>query len=73
LRKRKFIVVKVNWSPENQNEAVLSEYPRISGYPHLFVLDKKGKLLHSEDTGLLESGDHHDHDKVIAFLKEWGS
>ncbi len=68
---KKYIVVKVNFSPENKNEKVLSKYPQISGYPHLFVLEKNGKLLHSQDTGLLESGDHHDRDKVFAFLKKW--
>lgn len=71
LLRRHFIVVKVNFSQENQDEKVLSNYPKITGYPHLFVLDKNGKLLHSQDTGLLESGDHHDHDKVMAFLRKW--
>lgn len=66
-----YVVVKVNFSPENKNEAVLSKYPKISGYPHLFVLDESGKLLHSQDTGLLETGDHHDPEKVITFLKKW--
>ncbi len=64
-----FVVVKVNWSRENKNERVLSAYPRIPGYPHYFVLDAGGKLLHSQDTGLLESGNHHDPAKVLAFLK----
>jgi thioredoxin-related protein len=67
----KYVVVKVNFSPENENQAVLSKYPKIPGYPHLFVLDAKGKLLHSEDTSLLESGNHHDPAKVVAFLKQW--
>lgn len=71
ILKEKYIVVKVNFSPENENKAVLSKYPKINGYPHLFVLDKNGKLLHSQDTGLLETGDHHDPDKVIPFLKKW--
>lgn len=71
ILKEKYIVVKVNFSPENKNEAVLSKYPAIKGYPHLFVLDKDGKLLHSQDTGLLETGDHHDPEKVIPFLKKW--
>ncbi len=66
-----FLVVKVNYSKENKNEKVLSAYPAIKGYPHLFVLDSNGKLLHSQDTGALESGDHHDHDKVLNFLKSW--
>ncbi|MEZ0325532.1 MAG: thioredoxin family protein [Fimbriimonas sp.] len=71
ILKKKFIVVKVNYSQENENKTVLSKYPEIKGYPHLFVLDKNGKLLHSQDTGLLETGDHHDHDKVLAFLTKW--
>jgi thiol:disulfide interchange protein len=66
-----YIVVKVNWSKENKNEKFLSKYPEVKGYPHLFVLDIKGKLIHSQDTGALESGDHHDHDKVFDFLKKW--
>lgn len=35
------------------------------------IIDSKGKLLHSQDTGALESGDHHDRDKVLTFLKKW--
>ena len=68
---KKYVVVKVNYSPEQENTAVLSRYPKVEGYPHLFVLDDKGKLLHSEDTSLLESGDHHDPGKVMAFLRQW--
>jgi thioredoxin-related protein len=66
-----YIVVKVNYSKENKNEKFLSQYPPVKGYPHLFVLNNKGKLIQSQDTGALESGDHHDHDKVLAFLKKW--
>lgn len=71
LLKKNFVVVKVNFSKENENREVLSKYPKISGYPHLFALDKDGKLLHSQDTGLLEEGDHHDRAKVMEFLKKW--
>lgn len=66
-----FVVVKVNFSKDNPNEKFLSQFPVIKGYPHLFVLGPDGKLLHSQSTGELESGDHHDHDKVFAFLKKW--
>ena len=72
LRDKNYITVKVNWSPENKNEAVLSKYPKISGYPHLFVLDEKGALLQSQDTGKLEDGKKsYDLDKFTTFLKEW--
>ncbi|MCX6137179.1 MAG: thioredoxin family protein [Ignavibacteriales bacterium] len=73
--RRNYIVVKINFSKENKNEAFLSKYPAVAGYPHFFVLDSEGKLLHSQDTGALENGSKenpgHDHDKVLAFLKEW--
>lgn len=71
LLKDHYIVVKVNFSPENKNEAVLAKFPPIKGYPHLFVLEKDGKLLHSQDTGELETGPAHDPAKVIPFLKKW--
>lgn len=71
LREKSFIMVKINFSEENRNEQVLSRYPKIPGYPHLFVLDKDGTLLHSEDTSLLEEGKSYNLDKFMAFLKEW--
>lgn len=66
-----FVLVKINFSPDNENQDVLSRYPEIPGYPHFFVLEADGSLLHSQDTGKLETGDHHDPDKMQAFLKEW--
>lgn len=68
-----FVVVKVNYSPENKNEKFLSKYPKFAGYPHLFVLYKDGRFLRSQDTGKLEAGKGYNHDKVLAFLKEWVS
>lgn len=67
----KYVILKVNFSPDNENKEFLAKYPKITGYPHLFVLDAKGKLLHSQDTGLLETGANHDHDKVMTFLNKW--
>ena len=71
LRDRAFVMVKVNYSPENPNAAYLARWPRIKGYPHLFVLGPDGKLLHSQDTGELEAGKGYDRTKVLAFLRAW--
>lgn len=68
---KSYVMLKINYSPENENKAVLVKFPKITGYPHLFVLDSKGKLVHSQDTGLLETGDHHDPAKVKKFLTKW--
>lgn len=65
-----YVVVKVNFSPQNRNEAVLSQWPKVKGYPHLFVLDAGGRLVHSQDTGELEAGKDYDEAKVIAFLEK---
>jgi thioredoxin-related protein len=69
--KTNYVIIKVNYSKENKNEKVLSRYPKVSGYPHLFVLDQKGTLLHSQNTGDLESGKGYDRSKILTFLAAW--
>lgn len=71
FRDANFVWMKVNYSEENQNKPFLSAYPAIKDYPHLFVLDADGNLLHSRPTGELEKGKGYDRAKVFAFLKEW--
>jgi thiol:disulfide interchange protein len=71
LRDASYVWVKVNWSKENKNEALLSRWPRINGYPHLFVLDGDGRVLHSQDTGVLESGRGYDKARFVDFLRSW--
>jgi thioredoxin-related protein len=71
-----YVVVKINVSKENQNKEVLAKYPEIAGYPHIFILNKNGKLIHSQNTGELEYPKDfpikgHDKKKVFAFLKKW--
>jgi len=70
---RNYVWVKVNYSKENRNEALLSRWPTIRGYPHLFVLDANGALGHSQDTGVLESGNGYDKARVAAFLTRWAA
>jgi thiol:disulfide interchange protein len=71
LRTQRYVLVKVNMSDENENKTFLSQYPEIPGYPHLFVLDSDGKLLHSQDTSQLEQGESYNLDKFIAFYQKW--
>ncbi|MEO8847937.1 MAG: thioredoxin family protein [Casimicrobiaceae bacterium] len=71
LRDQDYVTVKVNWSPQNRNAALLARWPRIDGYPHLFVLDANGKLLRSQSTGELELGHGYDRAKLLAFLRRY--
>jgi len=71
LRDRNFVILKINFSEENQNREVLSRYPAIPGYPHFFVLDTDGKFLHSQDTSPLESSKSYSLERLESFLSYW--
>lgn len=71
FRDAHYVWMKVNFSEDNENTAFLSGYPEIKGYPHLFVLDAEGRLLHSQFTGELEKGKGYDRARFVAFLKKW--
>jgi thiol:disulfide interchange protein len=71
LRDDNYVWVKVNWSPENKNEALLSKLPKVKGYPHFFVLDADGRLVVSQNTGALEAGKDYDKEKFVAFLRQY--
>ncbi len=71
LRDKYYVTVFVNFSPENRNREFLSRFPRIPGFPHLFVLDSGGKLLRSQFTGALEQGNSYSVEKMREFLLKW--
>lgn len=71
-----YIFLKINVSKENRNENVLSKFPKIPGYPHFFVLDPTGKMLHSQSTEEFETPSSlqhkgHEKEKVLKFLQKW--
>jgi len=68
-----FLIMKVNWSRGYENEDFLGQYPAIRGYPHIFVLEKDGGLLHSQNTAELEEGRSYNEEVLLAFLDEWMS
>lgn len=70
---KNYVYVHLNYSKENKNWSILEryEYPQRFGFPVLVIIDAKGKRLHTQDSGLLESGNGYDKDKVFTFLKKW--
>ena len=75
FRDANYVWMKVNYSEDNENAAFLSQFPAVKGYPHLFVLDADGKLLHSQFTGELEADKGqkkgYDRGRFFAFMKQW--
>ena len=68
----RFVTLHVSYDSEgNKNEPFLSQYPKIPGYPHIFVLDENGAFIHSHGTDVLESGRGYSKDAVRAFLETW--
>ncbi len=56
----------------SRNEAVVAKYGVAAfGYPALVVISNKDTPLVTYNSGLLEEGDHHSAEKVLAFLKAW--
>ncbi len=66
-----FVLMKVTYTNTQPNEAFLSKYPTIKGYPHLFVLESDGTLLHSQDTAELEEGSGYSSANFAKFLTAW--
>ena len=69
-----FVVVMIDVN-KGHNSTVDARYgsPTKLGLPVIVILDADGKQLTTEDSSLLEEGDHHSPQKVLAFLKEWAS
>ena len=68
---KNFLIMKVTKDDEQPNEAFLSQYPKINAYPHLFVLDSDGTVLHSQDTAPLEDGPGYSEKVYLEFLDKW--
>src|SRR6478752_1045099 len=66
----KYVVVKVNYSPQNRNEKLLARWPKAKGYPHFYILDGSGKVLLSQASVELEAGEDYDEAKVLALLRK---
>lgn len=71
LRDKHFVTVKINYSEDNPNKVVLSRYGEINGYPHIFVLESDGRLLHSQDTAVFEEGRGYLLERLATFLTHW--
>jgi thiol:disulfide interchange protein len=73
LQDESYVVVHLNYSPENKNEPTLAAlgYPQRFGFPVLVILDASGQRLHTQDSAFLEDGDFHSKAKLVKFFGQW--
>ena len=68
-------VVKVNYSKENNNHEFLATlgYPQRFGFPVFVILDGKGNVLHTQDSGYLEQDKGYSLEKVERLFLNWSA
>ena len=71
---KNYLYYHLNYSPENKNEKVFAKYDNPGakfGYPVFVVLDQNGKMIHTQDSAVLEEGKGYSKEKVKAFFEKW--
>jgi thioredoxin-related protein len=68
-----YIPVKLNYDPTNKNDEsnLYLGNPARFGFPVFIIVDGKGKVMHIQDSGLLEDGKGYNRDKVLGFFANW--
>lgn len=76
-----FVYIHVNYNPRKSKDAEKAELakklmerlnrPARFGFPVFVVLDEEGKVIHIQDSGLLEEGNGYNQEKVLSFFKNW--
>ena len=67
----KYVVLKVNVSDSNDNEAFMKSLPPVMGYPHMFISTARGKMILSKDTAELLDGDQYSVQQWLRFIDDW--
>ena len=69
-----YLYYHLNYSPENKNTKVFAKYDNPGekfGYPVFVVLDQNGKMIHTQDSAVLEEGKGYSTQKVKEFFLKW--
>jgi len=66
-----FVVLKVNVSDENDNAQFMASLPPNLGFPHMYITDADGVVLHSQDTAEFRHKGKYSEQRILAFLERW--
>jgi thioredoxin-related protein len=70
---KNYIAVKLNYDQTNKNDeanAYLGNPTRF-GFPVFIIVDGKGKVIHIQDSSLLEESSGYSKEKVTGFFTQW--
>ncbi|MFD2167212.1 thioredoxin family protein [Thalassotalea euphylliae] len=68
---QEFVVLKVNVSDSNENEAFMKALPPVLGYPHMYVSTAAGKMVLSKDTAELQQDGQYSRERWLSFIEQW--
>jgi thioredoxin-related protein len=68
-----YVPVKLNYDQTNKNDEanVYLGNPTRFGFPVFIIIDGKGKVIHIQDSSLLEEGPGYSKQKVTEFFSQW--
>ncbi|REL34040.1 DUF255 domain-containing protein [Thalassotalea euphylliae] len=68
---QEFVILKVNVSDSNENEAFMKGLPPVLGYPHMYVSTAAGKMVLSKDTAELQEDGKYSRENWLSFIDQW--
>lgn len=71
---KNYFFYHLNMSPENKNEKIFAQYGNPGekfGYPVFIILDQNGKMIHIQDSEVLEEGKGYSIAKTKDFFEAW--
>jgi thioredoxin-related protein len=66
-----FVVLKVNISEANDNAEFMAAFPPAQGYPHMYITDSSGSILHSQDTAEFRENKQYSERLFMIFFDRW--
>ena len=66
-----YVLLKINVSDSNENEAFMKALPPVLGYPHMYVSTASGKMILSKDTAELLAGNNYSRANWLTFINRW--
>lgn len=66
-----FVMLKVNVSDANDNSQFLKAFPKVLGYPHMYITENNGDILWSKDTADFLVDGQHSRQQFTDFLNRW--